>query len=420
MILKNTFYLTLCLLPFSSFAANSTLSSSQISTLQSNETYTYLRCWYRPSDSHDDVATDWEWGLNDDGSYYKVTGYWYSSISWKNMFYTSTSQDTLLERCQKTLDTDYAAADITFFAADTRFSYNQTIWTNDISSDNDDKSLVNKVVSFGDSISDTGNLYNASQWLFPNDNSWFLGHFSNGYVWTEYVSQLMGLPLYNWAISGAAGEDQYVILPGVTDQIDSYVEYMQLAENYDPKDSLVTLEFGLNDFVNYDRSVAEVSGDFTEIIEKLIDSGITNMLVLNLPDASHAPQFKYSSADKAIEVKDKIMEYNAFIKNQIENYQDQGYNFVLFDTYTLFDNVIDSPESYGLTNVTDSCLDINRSSSVDYLKSHSLRSDCVVNGSDSYLFWGVTHPTTQAHYIIAEQIVSNALSSFTFKNQTAQ
>lgn len=417
MTLKNAFYFTLCLLPFSSFAADSALSSSQINKLQSKETSTYLRCWYRPADSHDDVATDWEWGLNDDGSYYKVKGYWYSSLSWKNMFYTQTSQDTLRERCEKTLDTDYIAADITFFAADTRFSYNQTIWTNDISSDNDDKSLVNKIVSFGDSISDTGNLYNASQWLFPNNNSWFLGHFSNGYVWTEYLAQKMGLPQYNWAISGAAGEDQYVILPGVTEQVDSYVQYMQLAENYDPKDSLVTLEFGLNDFVNYNRSVAEVSGDFTEIIEKLIDSGITNMVVLNLPDASHAPQFKYTSAAEAIEVKNKISEYNAFIKNQIANYQAQGYNFVLYDTYDLFEDVIDSPQSYGLSNVTDSCLDINRSASSDYLQTHALRSDCTVNGSDSYLFWGVTHPSTQTHSIIAQQIVNNALSSFAFKNQ---
>jgi len=404
------------LLPFYGPAANAAadLSSNQISNLQADETKTYVRCWYRPSGNHDNASTSWEWALKDNGSYYSIKGYWYSSTSWKNMFYTDTDQSEIRERCEATLNADYDGADITYFAADTRLSYNHTIWTNDTSSNDDNTSKINKVVTFGDSISDTGNLYNASQWLFPNDSSWFLGHFSNGLVWNEYVSLNKDLPNYNWAVAGAAGENQYVVLTGLTGQVDSYLEYMQLAKNYDTKDTLVTLEIGLNDFVNYDRSVAEVSADFTESVDKLVANGIENMVILALVDASIAPQFKYAEAGKADEVKAKIVEYNAYVEEEVTQYQAQGLNFVLYDTFSLFEDVVASPSNYGLRNTTDSCLDINQSSSGDYLKSHDLRSDCEAYGSDTYMFWGVTHPTTQTHKIIADEVIENVLPNFNF------
>ncbi|WDE09143.1 SGNH/GDSL hydrolase family protein [Thalassomonas viridans] len=404
----------LLLLPFHSFAGYEKLPANKIKALQSDDTYTYVRCWYRPSENHDNSATDWEWARNEDNSYYKIHGYWYSSVSWKNMFYTNTANADIMTRCEKTLGVNAKAADITFFAADNRFSFNHTIWTNDTSSNNDNQSKINKIVSIGDSISDTGNIYNASQWLFPNDDSWFLGHFSNGLVWTEYLGQAKNLPVYTWAIGGAEGEDRYGVLTGIGGQIDSYLEYMQLAKNYDPKDTLLTLEFGLNDFVNDDRTVAEVSDDFAEALQRLTASGIENMVILNLPDASRAPQFKYAEAGKAEEVRSKIAAFNAYIAEEVARYQAQGFNFGLYDTSTLFDKVIQAPQNYGLRNATDSCLDINRSSSVDYLLSHALRADCATYGSDTYLFWGVTHPTTKAHSVIAEEVVETLLPAFNF------
>ena len=136
--------------------------------------------------------------------------------------------------------------------------------------------------------------------------------------------------------------------------------------------------------------------------------------LIGLVDASIAPQFKYSDPSKAAEVKAKIVEYNAFVEGKIAEYQAQGLNFVLYDTFSLFEDIVASPGNYGLRNTSDSCLDINQSSSYDYLKSHDLRSDCESYGSDTYLFWGVTHPTTQTHKIISDAVVENALPSFNF------
>ncbi|NAW60038.1 MULTISPECIES: SGNH/GDSL hydrolase family protein [unclassified Vibrio] len=407
--------LLLAMLPLTAFAQTGEvqsepqpLTAAQVQMVQTANTYTYVRCWYRPSQSHDDPATEWEWALDANGDYYKLNGYWWSSWSFKNMFYTSTPQSEIQQRCEDTLNVTHDTADILFFAADNRLSYNHTIWSNDQGSAN----AINKVVAFGDSLSDTGNLFNASQWVFPNRNSWFLGHFSNGLVWTEYLSNSLNLPLYNWAVGGAAGSNQYVALTGVTEQVTSYLEYMQLAQNYNPANTLFTLEFGLNDFMNYNRSVPDVKADYSSAMQRLVASGAKNVLLMTLPDATRAPQFKYSSQEEIEKVRAKILEFNEFIKEEAQRYQDQGINLVLFDTHSLFQQITTKPEEHGFANAKDACLDINRSSAQDYLYSHSFTDECAYHGSDKYVFWGVTHPTTATHNYIATQMYPPVIATF--------
>ncbi|CAH7040161.1 Thermolabile hemolysin [Vibrio chagasii] len=415
--MKNTALILALTVPFGAYAAeNSTptpesISSAQVLSTQDSETYSYVRCWYRTDASHDSAATDWKWAKKENGDYYTINGYWWSSVSFKNMFYSDTPQSEIKQRCEQTLDIQHDAADITYFAADNRFSYNHSIWTNDNAIQGN---TINRIVTFGDSLSDTGNLFNGSQWVFPNADSWFLGHFSNGLVWTEYLAKAKDVPLYNWAVGGAAGTNQYVALTGVYDQVTSYLTYMKVAKNYHPENSLFTLEFGLNDFMNYDREVADVKADFSSALIRLTESGANNILLFTLPDATKAPQFKYSTEQEIIKVRGKIIEFNQFIKVQAEYYQNMGKNVVLFDASALFVSITDNPQQHGFRNASDACLDINRSSAADYLRSHSLTNDCATYGSDSYVFWGVTHPTTATHKYIADHILAYSFSSFNF------
>jgi len=415
--MKNMTFALALLMPFAALAAEKdimtpeSITSAQIAQAQGSQTYSYVRCWYRTDVSHDSPATDWEWALKDNGDYYTIDGYWWSSVSFKNMFYSNTPQSEIKQRCEQTLDVQHETADITYFAADNRFSYNHSIWTNDNAFQSDS---INRIVAFGDSLSDTGNLFNGSQWVFPNPNSWFLGHFSNGLVWTEYLANAKNVPLYNWAVGGAAGTNQYVALTGIYDQVTSYLTYMKLAKNYRPEKTLFTLEFGLNDFMNYNREVPDVKADFSSALIRLTDSGAKNILLFTLPDATKAPQFKYSTEEEIQKVRAKILEFNAFIKEQAEYYQSKGENVVLFDASALFASITDSPEQHGFRNASDACLNIQRSSSIDYLYSHSLTNDCAAYGSDSYVFWGVTHPTTATHKYIADNILEHSFSTFGF------
>lgn len=415
--MKKTTLVLALLMPFGAVSAQDntmtpeSITSAQVAQTQSDSTYTYVRCWYRTDASHDSPATDWEWARKENGDYYTIDGYWWSSISFKNMFYSETPQQEIKQRCVETLDVQHDKADITYFAADNRFSYNHSIWTNDHGFQ---ANQINRIVAFGDSLSDTGNLFNGSQWIFPNPNSWFLGHFSNGFVWTEYLANAKGVPLYNWAVGGAAGTNQYVALTGVYDQVTSYLTYMKMAKNYRPENTLFTLEFGLNDFMNYGREVADVKADFSSALIRLTDAGAKNILLFTLPDATKAPQFKYSTEQEIETVRGKILAFNQFIKEQSEYYQSKGDNVILFDAHALFSSITSNPQTHGFRNAKDACLDINRSASQDYLYSHSLTNDCATYGSDSYVFWGVTHPTTATHKYIATHILMNSMSTFDF------
>ncbi|OAJ94224.1 SGNH/GDSL hydrolase family protein [Vibrio bivalvicida] len=413
--MKNALLLASSLIAIPAFSAEQPITPEAVTaayaaTVQNDETYTYVRCWYRPAQTHDDPATSWEWALDSDGEYLKIHGYWWSSVSFKNMFYTNTPQSVIKQRCQETLNVNHSTADMLYYASDNRFSYNHSIWTND----NTSSSKINRLVAFGDSLSDTGNLFNGSQWVFPNANSWFLGHFSNGFVWTEYLAEAKDVPLYNWSVGGAAGTNQYVALTGIYDQVTSYLTYMKMAKNYDPKNSLFTLEFGLNDFMNYNREVSDVKADLSSALIRLTDAGAQHLILLTLPDATKAPQFKYSTQQEIDTVRAKIVEFNAFIKEQAALYKSKGINIVLYDANTLFNSMTSKPQEYGFANSTDACLDINRSSALDYLYSHSFTNDCAYHGSDKYVFWGVTHPTTAAHKYIADKIIQEELSKFPF------
>lgn len=235
-----------------------------------------------------------------------------------------------------------------------------------------------------------------------------MGHFSNGFVWTEYIAKAKNLPLYNWAVGGAAGENQYIALTGVGDQVTSYLTYAKLAKNYRPENTLFTLEFGLNDFMNYNRSVAEVKSDYAEALIRLTDVGAKHLLLMTLPDATRAPQFRYSTQEEIDKIRAKIVEMNRFIKAQVANYTAQGYTITLHDTHALFESLVADPQAHGFVNASEACLDINRSSSVDYLYNHPLRSECAYQGSDKFVFWDVTHPTTATHQYVAQQMLEDS------------
>lgn len=363
------------------------------------QTITNVRCWYRTDYSRDSAATDYEWARIPDGRYFTIEGYW-----WGNMFYTDTTQQEIRDQCSTTLGIANSNADVTYFAASFPWSLNNTIWSNDSAVESE---KINKIVSFGDSLSDTGNVFGASQFRFPDRSSWFLGHFSNGFVWTEYLAKAKNLPVYNWAVGGSGGQSQFFLLSGINDQIKSYLQYMDETENYNPSNTLFTLEFGLNDFMQFGRSAADVKDDFAEALVSLINSGAKNFLLITLPDVTNAPKFQYSSHAEVEFIRSKILDMNTFIQEQVNYYTGLGYNMTLFDTYELFERVISNPTPYGFDNATESCLSLSSFSLSEYFYWHSLREECIRIGSDKFVFWDSLHPTTAVHQYVAEEILAS-------------
>ncbi|WP_426162349.1 SGNH/GDSL hydrolase family protein [Pseudoduganella sp. R-34] len=377
-------------------------SRSECETAPGATTQTYLRCFFRVDDDARRPATSYAWAREADGEYYRVEGYWWSAspLQWRNMFYSDATQEALAETCRSTLE--HAGIDrplAMFAAANNALSFNHTIWSNDVPTP---AGAINKLIAFGDSLSDTQNMYNASLWRLPNSQSWYLGRFSNEQVWTEYLARHLGLPLYNWAVGGAAGDTAHLVVPGLLQQVRSWRQYMQEASGYRAEHTLFTVWIGGNDLLTYGRSVDQVSANVTQALAEMVDAGARHILLLNLPDVSRAPVFKYRG--DATRIAAQVRDYNARLAALVQRLRSRhtDLNLQLYDAYALFNDVFANPARYQFANVTDSCLEINRSSSLDYMLRQRTRASC--RDPHTFLFWDTLHPTTQTHRLLAERL----------------
>jgi thermolabile hemolysin len=254
-------------------------------------------------------------------------------------------------------------------------------------------------------LSDTQNAYNASDWKLPNSGSWFLGRFSNGKNWVEYLADNLQLPLYNWAVGGAGVSTQDLVIPGVIQQVQSYTEYMQKAQNYQPQNTLFTMLIGGNDLVNYNSTVDQVISGETQALQSLIQAGARNILLLKLPDVSKAPVFgiKTTGATVAAQVIDLNTRLAALVGSLQAQYG-SSLHIQLFDSYALFNDLLSNPGKYQVSNTTQSCLNINTDSSTNYLSTQTARSQC--SNPDSFVFWDTLHPTTHTHKLLADAVTA--------------
>lgn len=390
------------------------LSRSSTLASTSSNTYTYLRCYYRTGTALKPTS-NYVWALDPaNGDYYRVYGYWWSGgvFDWKNMFYSDVSQASLKSVCQSTLAGKGIGKPVEMWAAaDNALSFNYTVWSIDGATP---PAGVNKIIAFGDSLSDTQNMYNASNWTLPNRNSWFLGRFSNGNNWVEYLAGNLRLPIYNWAVGGAGVNTEQYVISGVTDQVNSYLQYMQKAPNYRPENSLFTVLIGGNDFVNYNRTVDEVIRGETAALQSLIGAGARNILLLKLPDVSRAPVYTSGLKSGAGAVAAKVVDFNNRLAELVGSLRSQwgpSLHISLFDTHSLFNDLLNNPAKYGVSNTSQSCLNINSDSTSNYLASHSPRSICT--NPDSFVFWDTLHPTTHTHKLLGDSVSSSVSSNFT-------
>ncbi|MBB1585180.1 SGNH/GDSL hydrolase family protein, partial [Serratia sp. OS31] len=348
------------------------------STLKSKEGggFTYVRCYYRISSNSELPQTDYLWAQNVGSStYYHLQGYWWSSfmLSWKNMFYSDTPLSTINRVCDNTLrKANIHQPAVMISAANNNLSLNYTIWNNDPP----EQKGIGKIVAFGDSLSDTNNVFNASQWRFPNPHSWFLGRFSNGPTWVEYLAKLNQLPLYNWAVGGAASNQQKLFIPGLLEQVDSWLIYMKEAKNYRPENTLFTVWIGANDLVTYHQSVDKLIANQAQALRRLVGAGAKKILVLNLPDITRAPEFAHRDDDEKI--KNQIIDYNHRLQQMVSNINGlvQTPSIHVFDLATLFDDMLDEPYRYQVTNTKSSCLDISAPSMLNYFDAKPVRAAC--------------------------------------------
>lgn len=239
------------------------------------------------------------------------------------------------------------------------------------------------LISFGDSLSDTGSG--------PPTPPTYGGRFSNGPVWQEQLASSLGIPVSHtadYAIGGAmTGTTGLGGVPtGLLTQVGGFVASpVALGSN-----TLYTVWAGGNDGINLLlnpgldplTAINAAAANIGTAITELHSVGANDFVVPNLPNGDLFPLAAGGTGQGNL----FAMFLNAQVDAQLATLESTlGITVYRLDTYGLFQNIVASPGSFGLTNVTQACV----------------VGQTVCANPDQYLFWDNVHPTTKGHSLIA-------------------
>ncbi|KJV33337.1 SGNH/GDSL hydrolase family protein [Luteibacter yeojuensis] len=368
-----------------------------------------VRCWYKISPDPARLDTTY---VEADAT--RLRGHWRSVNSFYSgaLFFTLQEPEEVEDACRRTLALRGLGEFVQASAASTWAGKNFPVWY-DTDIDTRRGQPVERMVAFGDSLSDNGNIYTESQQTMPIHASWLLGRFSNGPVWTEHLARRTGLTLTTWATGGAQGDRAHGVIASIEDQVKSFMRYARMGVNpYDPARTMFTLLIGGNDFVNAGRSPDAVVADVEKALRTLLDFGARKVVVVGLPDLTRAPTFRPlpgvvdAGRDDGEAVHAKVSAFNAAMPLMVRRLAGAtvGTELVWVDTAARFDALLADPGAHGFTDVDKACLDIRTRNASAYLLPHPVRAGC---DPRRYVFWDLLHPTTQAHALISQWVLAD-------------
>jgi phospholipase/lecithinase/hemolysin len=251
-----------------------------------------------------------------------------------------------------------------------------------------------RVVVFGDSLSDTGNTNNATFGLFPGAEYWN-GRFSNGPVWVESFATALGGSAtrssaggLNFAYGGAEADTGAVLstlfMPNIGTQIGSY----QSSQGTFGADDLVVLWAGGNDFaIRGETDPLKVANDMAAHMSTLYGLGARKFLLPNLPELGYVPRFMGTGDEAAMNA--RSVEFNSALAGHAAALRSQPGAIVFeLDIASLFADARSNPGAYGISNISQSYLD---------------------TGGDvnQFMFFDDLHPTQQIHSAISQRALES-------------
>ncbi len=250
-----------------------------------------------------------------------------------------------------------------------------------------------QIVVFGDSLSDTGNVFLATGGAEVGP-PYYRGRFSNGPVWVEVLAQELGLPVpraslaggtnYAWGGAETGPGLSFFDTPNVGMQIDFF-----LADRGGlVGDELIVVAAGSNDlFWQAPFSPAQIAKNLAHDIRRLANAGGQTFLVPNLVAIGETPLFRGTPDENRLNV--LATEVNRQLSKELDDLENSlGITILRFDMAGVLDAMLLMPGEFGLSNVTD--------------PAWCEAENTIVPNPDEYLFWDVIHPTRVAHEIAGE------------------
>jgi phospholipase/lecithinase/hemolysin len=270
------------------------------------------------------------------------------------------------------------------------------------------------IYAFGDSLSDTGNDWIATNKAIPISPPYAEGRFSNGPVWVEDLSLTYGPGVMKPSLGGGTdfaygGAESG---PTLAHQVAPYdlpgqlLEFGATVQNPNP-DALYTVWVGANDLIDIvekpgltqteiSRGIDQIISNQTAFIKSIALLGAKHVLVVDLPDFGKTPEFRRLGSAKAAFATLVTTTYDRrLIATMSILAKSLSLEIKTLDTLTLIDDAIAFPAKYNLKHVKSPCW------SGDYTSSVGTVCSATVAGQDRFLFWDTLHPTAHAHAFVA-------------------
>ncbi len=265
---------------------------------------------------------------------------------------------------------------------------------------------INQVVVFGDSLSDTGNLYAYMQHQFPPSPPYYEGRASNGPLWIEHVlahyyPNDRDAHVLNYACGGTGVEDEdddedgddveETFMFSLGAQVKAYLRSVDKQAN---ASSLYVVWTGANNYTRvHDHLDEEVNFTISGIkrsLEMIVEAGAKHIMVTGLPNIGISPKAReFNNVDQMHYVSNQ---HNMKLEAEIETFRllYPDIEWLYFDVNQIFLTAVNHPEHYGLTNVADSCRNM----------------ETVLSHCDTYLFFDASHPSARAHQYIGKSAIA--------------
>lgn len=283
---------------------------------------------------------------------------------------------------------------------------------------------ITEIVVFGDSLSDTGNLFAhlISEGLpgFPPSPPYYYGRFSNGPVWVETLADGLGLtaPMpsllvgTNYAWGGA--ETGHGLSSQGTPNIGDQIALFFTAGNIPSYKHLYVIWAGSNDFNNAvtlpDPAdlVQNISDHITAIADEAPYGTELKFLVANLPPLGQTVRAQWLGQYYPFipEMLDLLSsEFNALLSLALGKLETNlGIKIFRLDIFSLTQEILMDPEVFGFKNVTDTArIPLDDSPVPPDVTSPGVE---VVPNPDKYFFFDDIHPTRVWHTIVGNRALS--------------
>ncbi|XP_047072219.1 GDSL esterase/lipase At5g45670-like [Lolium rigidum] len=316
---------------------------------------------------------------------------------------------------------------------------------------------------FGDSLVDNGNNNDIASLARANYPPYGIdfpdgatGRFSNGLTTVDAISRLLGFDDYIPAFAGASSDQ---LLSGVNfasaaagirdetgqqlgqriplgGQLQNYqTAVQQLVNILGDEDSaanhlsqcIFTVGMGSNDYLNnyfmptvYGTSrqytpeqYADVlANQYAQQLRALYNNGARKVALMGVGQVGCSPNELAQQSPNGVTCVERINSAIQIFNQKVVNLVDQfntlpGAHFTYINAYGIFEDILRSPGSHGLTVTNTGCCGVGRNNG--QVTCLPYQTPCANRGE--YLFWDAFHPSEAANILVGRRAYSAALPS---------